>query len=257
MPVGLLRRSLFWAHYALVLLLVLLTQGAARPVAPLSPDKLSTVASVGDASRPSAPQESDALAEQRESEANHHLAGGLVLLAGLFLIGSRRAQRRWPWLRFAWPACFVACGLFLLVYSDSDLWPFGPQSWWYGLSHDPEDLQHKLFAMILLTLGVVEVQRVRGVLTTPWSAWVFPVLALLGALMLPFHEHMAGMSTMDHMADMRRIQVEHIAFAVTGGAIAITKGLSELHSRWRLLFLRTWPLGLVLLGVQLLTYVES
>jgi len=58
--------------------------------------------------------------------------------------------------------------LFLLVFSDTELWPFGPQSWWYGLTHNLEDLQHKTFAVILLTLGTLEIQRARGVLKSAW-----------------------------------------------------------------------------------------
>ena len=191
------------------------------------------------------------------SETNHHLAGALVLLAGLLLIGSQRAQQRWTWLRLVWPACFLACGLFLLVYSDLDLWPFGDRSWWYGLSHDSEDLQHKTFALILLALGSVELQRARGRLSSRWAIWAFPVLALIGAAMLPLHQHATDMSGMHNMGAMQRIQSEHTAFAITGSAIAVLKGLSELRTRWQLVFLKSWPVGLIVLGVQLLSYVET
>src|SRR2546429_3153662 len=41
---------------------------------------------------------------------------------------------------------FLAAGLFLLVFSDTEIWPFGPQTPWYAVTHNPEDLQHKIFS---------------------------------------------------------------------------------------------------------------
>src|SRR5215469_13688362 len=139
------------------------------------------------------------LLDKKESEFNHHLAGLLVVLAGLFLVAEAALRHRQPWTRFAWPACFLVCGVFLLVFSDTELWPFGPQSWWYGLTHNLEDLQHKVFAGVLLTLGVLEIQRARGAIKCAWAAWAFPVLAVLGSVMLLFHKHHSGMHGVDHM----------------------------------------------------------
>ena len=142
----------------------------------------------------SGPEQQAAIKDKKESEFNHHLAGFLVVLAGLFLVGEGRLRQNRPWTRFAWPACFLVCGVFLLVFSDTELWPFGPQNWWYGLTHNPEDLQHKAFAAILLALGAIEIERARGVLRTAWAAWVFPALAAVGSVMLLFHEHHGGVT---------------------------------------------------------------
>ena len=194
--------------------------------------------------------------DKKESEFNHHLAGLFVILAGLLLLGQDALRQRWPSMRFVWPACFLACGVFLLVFSDTELWPFGPQSWWYGLTHNLEDLQHKTFAVILLALGAIEIQRARGALKSAWAAWTFPVLALFGSVMLLFHEHHTGMHGVDHMALMRRIQVEHLQFAMAGSGIGVVKGLSELRTRWQAVFMRFWPLLLIVLGVLLMRYTE-
>jgi putative copper resistance protein D len=193
---------------------------------------------------------------KEESEFNHHLAGFFVILAGLFLLGEDTLRQRWPSTRFVWPVCFLVCGLFLLVFSDTELWPFGPQSWWYGLTHNLEDLQHKTFAAILLTLGVLEIQRARGILKSAWATWVFPVLALLGSVMLLFHEHHSGAHGIDHMTVMRHVQAEHLNFAIVGGGIGVVKGLSELRTRWRVVFIAFWPLLLIALGVLLMRYTE-
>ena len=194
--------------------------------------------------------------DKKESEFNHHLAGSLVVLAGLFLLGEDKLRQRWPSTRFAWPACFLLCGLFLLVFSDTELWPFGPQTWWYGLTHNLEDLQHKTFAVILLTLGVVEIQRARGILKSAWATWAFPALALFGSVMLLFHEHHTGMHAVDHMTVMKRIQEEHFNFALVGAGVGVVKGLSELRTRWQSVLIKFWPLLLVILGVLLMRYTE-
>ncbi len=209
-----------------------------------------------DSQRQSAMQQAILVQNKKESEFNHHLAGFLVILAGLFLLGEGALRQRWPSTRFAWPACFLVCGLFLLVFSDTELWPFGPQSWWYGLTHNLEDLQHKTFAVILLTLGALEIQRARGVLKSAWASWMFPALALFGSVMLLFHEHHSGMHGVDHMTVMKRIQAEHLGFAIVGGGVGVVKGLSELRTRWQAVFLKSWPLLLIILGVLLMRYTE-
>src|SRR5467141_158749 len=196
------------------------------------------------------------LADKKESEFNHHLAGFFVILAGIFIFAEGVLTRRWSFLRFAWPACFLLSGLFLLVFSDTELWPFGPQSWWYGLTHNLEDLQHKSFAVILLALGALEIQRARGVLKSAWASWIFPVLACFGYVMLLFHEHHSGMHGSGHMNVMKRIQAEHLGFAIVGGGVGVVKGLSELRTRWQAVFLKSWPLLLIILGVLLMRYNE-
>src|SRR5882724_8475408 len=132
------------------------------------------------------------LADKRESEFNHHLAGFFVVLAGLFILAEADIRNRWALVRYAWPMCFVLSGVFVLIWSDTELWPFGSQSWYYGLTHHLEVVQHKGFAVLLLAVGVLELQRARGILRARWSGWIFPLLAVAGSSLLFFHEHQAG-----------------------------------------------------------------
>ena len=199
------------------------------------------------------------LAWKKESEANHHIAGVLVIIAGLFILAEPAFRQRFPFLRFIWPLCFLFGGIYLLIFSDTELWPFGTQSWWYGLTHNAEDLQHKTFAVILLGLAYIEIQRARGILKAAWAAAVFPVLAVFGSILLLFHEHHGGMGGADHMAHMavmHRIQSEHLAFSITGVAIALSKGLSEIRFNWQSLFAKLWPVLLIVLGILLTLYKE-
>ena len=66
-----------------------------------------------------ASQQSKLLADKKESEFNHHLAGFFVILAGVFILAQGTLLQRWSFLRFAWPTCFLLSGVFLLVFSDT------------------------------------------------------------------------------------------------------------------------------------------
>jgi copper resistance protein D len=196
------------------------------------------------------------LADKRESEFNHHLAGLLVLAAGLFMIAGGNVRERRPLVQQAWPLCFLLSGLFVLVFSDTELWPFHSQSWYFGLTHHKEVLQHKSFAVLLLALGVIELLRARGTLKAGWWGYVFPAIAMIGSVILLFHDHQGHAHGPDHMEVMHRIQSQHLGFAVTGFGIALTKGLAEAPFASRPFFRRLFPTLLLVLGALLLTYVE-
>ena len=194
---------------------------------------------------------------KRESEGNHHLIGLFVVLGGVFILAQDTLKKRFPAVRYAWPVCFFLSGLFVLVYSDTELWPFGPKSWIQGTITNPEVIQHKTFAVLLLGLGLVEMGRARERLKAIWAAWVFPVLAVAGSVLLLFHSHHAGMRGTNHMAIMARIHAEHLSYAATGFGIGLTKGLAEVSTKWQTVFAKLWPTLMIVLGVLLMFYTES
>jgi hypothetical protein len=195
------------------------------------------------------------LADKRESEFNHHLAGLLLILAALFFLAQDKLASRWPEAQYAWAACLLVAGVFLLVFSDTEIWPFGYQSFYYAVTHNVEVAQHKTFAAILVALGVVATLRTSGRLRGLWSAWVFPVLALAGATMLLFHHH-GGMHGPDAMQTMERVQHQHLRFAGAGAGVALAKGLADTSGKWRSVFNKLWPIFMIVLGVMLLLYTE-
>jgi putative copper resistance protein D len=196
------------------------------------------------------------LADKKESEFNHHLAGFFVVVAGVFIFFRGSLVKRWPVLKYVWPACFLLAGLFVLVWSDTELWPFGHRQWLEALQHNREVLQHKTFAMLLLALGTVEWRRTQGALKARWAAWVFPIIAVVGSVILIFHQHEGGMIGEHHMETMERIQSEHMSYLVCGLGIGLTNGLSELKNRAAGFFGKIWPLLMIVLGVLLMFYKE-
>jgi hypothetical protein len=195
-------------------------------------------------------------ADKRESEFNHHLAGFFVLLAAVFMLLQPSLAGRWPAVKYIWPACFLLAGLFVLVWSDTELWPFGHRQWLEALQNNREVLQHKTFAVLLLVLGTIEAQRARGVLKNAWSTWAFPAVAVVGSVMLIFHHHEGGMVGEHHMETMARIQSQHLSYTLSGLAIGVSKGLSEIKSRTSRVFAVLWPLFMMILGVLLMFYRE-
>jgi hypothetical protein len=126
------------------------------------------------------------------SELSHQIAGAaLIAIAALVIAG--RSSRKLGFLLSLWPLVFVALGLYLLVWSDPEIWPRGPFSWLWMIEHNAEARQHKLYALLLLALGTVEFLSARGKLTLRWQTWSFPVLAAFGALLLTLHSHSSGL----------------------------------------------------------------
>jgi len=196
------------------------------------------------------------LADKRESEFNHHLAGLFVAVGGIFILLQAALGKRWTLAKYIWPASFLASGIFVLVWSDTELWPFGGRQWLEALQHNREVLQHKTFAVLLVGLGSIEWLRVKGTLRAAWSGLVFPLLAIAGSILLLFHQHEGGMHGPSHMDLMAQIQSQHLSYAVTGIGIGVAKGAAELRMRGRKIFAKLWPTLMVALGILLMFYRE-
>src|SRR2546422_189411 len=124
------------------------------------------------------------------SEFNHHLAGVFVLLIGLSELRGAMGVAMLAWSRFLLPAAMLGAGAYLMIWSDHDTWPIGSLSFTRTfLSDDYETIQHKLYAILLLGVGSVElVRRMGRANRAAWGA-PLPVLALVGGLMLFLHGH--------------------------------------------------------------------
>lgn len=188
------------------------------------------------------------------SERNHHLAGFFVLLVGVSeLLPSIRVLSV-NWARMLLPGALLLMGIFLLVWSDHQAWPIGPLSFvetFFGI--DPEIVQHKLYGILSLTVGLIEVfRRLDRVVHAGWMA-PLPAFAILGGLMLFAHSH--G----DHPS-AQKIAFDHAimgTLAISGGATKLSSaGLSSLQGWSRTKGDIVWALCILAVGVQLLFYSE-
>jgi hypothetical protein len=125
------------------------------------------------------------------SEFNHHVAGWALVGVGFLVLASFLSPELRA-LRYLWPALFVFAGLFLALWSDAEIWPRGNLSWAWLLHHDQEAAQHKIYALFLIGMGLVEYFRVGGSLNRFWGAWTFAILAVVGAALLLVHDHTAS-----------------------------------------------------------------
>jgi hypothetical protein len=240
---------------ALMLMFAVVTSAKAQPPSPHA-DHAGHEGMVMDAQALTPDVQAKLLADRQESEFNHHLAGLLVALGAVFMLFQDHLKTRWAGVTLFWPACFLISGIFLLGWSDTQLWPFGDRPWIDEMIQNHEVLQHKIFAVLLLALGLIEWQRARGVLTALWSGWVFPAAAVGGSVLLLFHSHGAGMHGPDHMAQMARIESQHLSFSLAGIGLALTRSLSEIETHWRRVFNKTWPVLMIVLGILLMLYRE-
>ena len=189
------------------------------------------------------------------SERNHHLAGIFILLIGLTELWGALGVGLLAWSRLLLPLAMVGAGSYLMIWSDHDAWPAGSMSLAQTLfGGDWEILQHKIYAFLLLSVGMVEGIRWRGRMKRKLWSIPLPLFAVVGGLMLFLHSH--G----DHPS-AQKIALDHAIM----GSLAIAGGFCKLvsareaadadsirASRWDM----GWAAAVTLIGLQLLFYSE-
>jgi putative copper resistance protein D len=183
------------------------------------------------------------------SEYNHHWAGLLVLAIGVLCLAERAGVA--PWAR-NWPLMFLALAAFLLFRSDPEVWPLG-QIGFFASLRDPEVVQHRVFALLIIGFGLFEWAVRTGRLAAPAAAYVFPLATAVASALLLTHSH-----ALANVKQELLIELTHVPLALLG----ITAG----WARWLELRLPsargaaaswTWPICFVLIGLLLLSYRES
>jgi putative copper resistance protein D len=187
------------------------------------------------------------------SDFNHHLAGVCVILIGLSEIRFGLTAPVLAWTRFLLPISLVTVGMFLLIWSDHEGWPFGSTFTRTFFTGEWETVQHKWFGILALMIGGIEWLRRTGQLTGRWWTFPLPAFAIVGGLSLFLHSHGAHPSA-------HKIALHHAVM----GVMAITAGSSKLLSDWNttrasssnLRWELAWATLVLLIGIQLLIYAE-
>ena len=195
------------------------------------------------------------------SEFNHALAGIGVILVGVSEWQSAMGWQTFMWIRWLLPGSLIGSGIFLLIWSDHLAWPIGSWTLAETLSgKDPEMLQHKIFGILALAVGLVEGFLRTGKFSHMFWRSLLPGFALVGGLML--FRHMHGLHPGGH-----DIQTHHNIM----GTLALAGGLAwfagefiprshaalQTNSRVQLAFKILWALFVVTIGIQLVFYSES
>lgn len=190
-------------------------------------------------------------AEQKAfSEFNHHLSGIFLLgIGGLFLLKEQGVvPRRWLAL---WPFGLLFLAGYLVVWSDHDAWPIGPQSFAQTFfSGDLETIQHKLYAVVLFALGALEWARLEGRVPQWGNLVFFGIVAFAGLLML-HHSHL-----MAHNHHSPALLSDHVLLgALTIGSAGVKLAWERQWTTWRHGGL-LWPGSVLLIGTLLVIYTE-
>lgn len=186
------------------------------------------------------------------SERNHHIAGTMVLLMGMAELSHVLRVSTLSWARLMLPSALMLAGLFLLIWSDHEAWPVGSLSFVETfMGGDHEILQHKMYGILALAVGSIELFRRMGRIGHKAWASPLPLMAIVGGLMLFGHSHGFHPSA-------EKIAIHHAVMgtmAVTAGSsklVSAWAGLRESSARWEWV----WVSLILLIGVQLLMYSE-
>jgi putative copper resistance protein D len=150
------------------------------------------------------------------SNFSHNVAGlillGMSLLALGGVAGGRDWGRHWP-LGFALLAVFI----FLRAAANEGTWPFGTTP----LARlGAEGLQHRVAAVLVLALGLLEWRARAGSRPRTRLAYVFPVLAAAGSVLLLTHSHSAFQLKSGFL-----VQVTHTAMGALAALLAAARWL--------------------------------
>jgi hypothetical protein len=188
------------------------------------------------------------------SERNHHIAGFMVIVMGLAELSHVLQLSFFQWARLLLPSALVFAGLFLMIWSDHEAWPIGSLSFVETFSGgDHEILQHKIYGLLALGVGGVELFRRLGRIEHKAWASPLPLMAIVGGLMLFGHSHGFHPSA-------EKIAMHHAIM----GTMAVTAGSSKLVSSWvgsteqstGARWEWVWVCLILLIGAQLLVYSE-
>jgi len=197
---------------------------------------------------------------------NHRTSGWFLLFWGLTALIAGLQWPRRTWVRFVPAMVLFGLAEFLFFRNDPETWPVGPMSFSASL-HNPEDLQHRIFLLLVVLIAVIELLRAADRLPPLLAKFGLPICGTFGAVYLFFHKHggsememaMSNPSstpaTQRAMASMAVVKHEHLWFSLLGFALVAAKLLADAgYLRGRKAAL--WTVFAIALGAYMIGYVE-
>ncbi|BFU96120.1 MAG: hypothetical protein NTNFB02_28420 [Nitrospira sp.] len=179
----------------------------------------------------------------------HHSSGLALLTIGLLLIVDRLQLCSHAVTTILIGCTWLLFGAFLLIKTEPDEWPTSlsfMES--FNKPTRSEWIQHKLLSLIPVLLGAYTLLAKRGGEAMTWT-YVAAGATFLGGIGLLIHQHF------EH-PDFDMVNFQHRLFALS--AMCVAGGLFVERSGTI-----TWkakrfivPLGILVLGIQLVLYVE-
>jgi len=190
-------------------------------------------------------------ADRAWSEYNHNWAGLIVFLMGILALLSR--SRYFAWAKI-WPLAFLGLAVFLFLRADPENWPLGPNGFWASFG-EAEVLQHRLAVLLLIAFAAFQYLVETKKLKSPGAALVFPIVCIVGGMVLLTHSHSLGNIKEELLAEM-----SHTPLAVFGIMAGWSRWLElrlppESHAKKYLAWL--WPVCFIMVGFILMDYHES
>lgn len=189
-------------------------------------------------------------ADKAWSEYNHNCAGFVVFLLGILALLSR--NRYFAWAKI-WPLAFLLLAVFLFFRADPENWPLGPNGFWESF-RQTDVLQHRAAVLLIIVFAVFQYRVEMKWVKSMTAALVFPVVCMLGGMVLLTHTH-----ALSNVKEELLVDLSHTPLAV----LAVYAG----WSRWLELRLPeenatrryvawVWPVCFILIGLLLMDYHE-
>jgi putative copper resistance protein D len=179
------------------------------------------------------------------SNFSHNGAGLILLATSVFALVALATRSGWE---RHWPLGFVVLAVFVYLRgaANEGAWPFGATAFW---QIGTEGLQHRLAALLVLSLGLFEWRA--HAFPRPGSSlpYVLPILAAAGGMLLLTHSHAGTFQTKaTYLVDVTHSTMGGFA-ALLAAARWVELRLSPPASRWAGVAVSSAMLGIALILV--------
>jgi hypothetical protein len=180
----------------------------------------------------------------------HHTSGWAVLALSALISTDRLTGQRYRTVRIGIGGVWLLLGAFLFILADPEGWPIGPFGFVesFTMPTSGEWLQHKILSFIPALFGLYVILG-RGPSNVP-NRWNYGLAfaAVFGAIGLLSHQHISH-------PGMDVVNLQHRLFALTALLIAVSLVQEMWSGKWKGKAVY-YPIGLLLLGLQLTFYTE-
>ena len=179
---------------------------------------------------------------------NHNISGVIILV--LAIVAFIDCMRWAKWARH-WPILFVGFSVLVVVFANPDHWPLGPIGFTDSLK-DTEVVQHWLAGWVIFGLGWFEWLARQGKLGKPALRFLFPLLCIVGGLILLTHSHNLSELRTEFMTQSTHVVMGTLGIII-GCARWLELRLAPPYNRLAGLFSIS---GITLVGLVLLFYIN-